>query len=133
MSLDVYLKNNSCPHCGRSDEGYWANITHNLCKMAEEAGIYEALWRPHRLKPEYDVPDEDYKAEWAFEDQCTVLANEIITPIEKGLQDLKARPDHFKQFDASNGWGTYEQFVPWVEEYLNACKLSPNAKVEVRR
>jgi hypothetical protein len=28
---------------------YNANITHNLGKMAE-AGLYEALWRPYRLK-----------------------------------------------------------------------------------
>jgi hypothetical protein len=29
---------------------YNANITHNLGKMAEKAGLYETLWRPYRLK-----------------------------------------------------------------------------------
>ena len=28
---------------------YDANITHNLGKMAGEAGIYEALWRPEEI------------------------------------------------------------------------------------
>ena len=29
---------------------YSSNITHNLGKMANEDGIYEALWRPYQLK-----------------------------------------------------------------------------------
>ena len=41
MSLDVYL---TCPCC--EETVYDANITHNLGKIAKEAGIYQALWRP---------------------------------------------------------------------------------------
>ena len=34
----------------REPEGaYSANITHNLGKMAEEAGIYKHLWRPEEI------------------------------------------------------------------------------------
>ena len=32
-----------------SDYVYSANITHNLTKMADEAGIYECLWRPEEI------------------------------------------------------------------------------------
>ena len=32
-----------------SEEVYSANITHNLGGMADEAGIYEALWRPEEV------------------------------------------------------------------------------------
>jgi hypothetical protein len=112
---------------------YSANITHNLNVMAEEAGIYEALWRPHRLQPGYDIPDGNHELEWAFEDACEITASEIIPLLEKGLADLKARPEHFKQFDSPNGWGTYVHFVPFVEEYLNACKKYPDAIVRVSR
>lgn len=35
---------------------YESNITHNLGKMADNAGIYYALWRPHRLKENYNIP-----------------------------------------------------------------------------
>ena len=40
MSLDVTLTN------ADGAEVYSANITHNLNRMAMEAGIYECLWRP---------------------------------------------------------------------------------------
>jgi hypothetical protein len=39
----------------------------------------------------------------------------------------------FKMHDAPNGWGTYEQFLPWLEEYLRACEENPDAIVMVSR
>ena len=57
MSLDVYLTRkkwisyDAGNTLAEEDETvYQANITHNLGKMAREAGIYEALWQSHRLK-----------------------------------------------------------------------------------
>ena len=111
MSLDVHIHRSKCPHCGRSDEGYWANITHNLTEMADKAGMYLALWHPERLTP-------------------NPKASDIVPIIEKGLADLKARPDYFKQFNATNGWGMYENFVPFVEKYLKELNKDLNADVE---
>ena len=122
MSLDVYLhsqekRKNQCGHCGstyeKQEELYWANITHNLSKMAEEAGIYKALWRPEEIN--------------------AIRADQIILPLTKGLALLKSDPERFKKLNAPNGWGTYEHFVPFVEEYLNACKENPYAIIEVSR
>ena len=87
------------------------NITHNLCKMAQEAGIYECLWRPNH--------DGQRKAK------------DIIKLLSAGLEMLRANPEHFKTFNASNGWGTYEQFVPFVEKVLQACEDNPDAEIEV--
>lgn len=112
---------------------YDDNITHNLGEMAAEAGIYEALWRPHRLKKEYYNPEDDYKVEYAFEDSVTTIASEIIPLLETGLADLKARPEYFKTFDSPNGWGLYKHFVPFVENYLNACKEYPDSTIIVSR
>lgn len=74
MSLDVYLErkryisyDKGKTYTEDDEQAYWANITHNLGKMADEAGIYEALWRPHRLKEGYDIPEDDHRAEWEFE------------------------------------------------------------------
>jgi hypothetical protein len=92
---------------------YTANITHNLNRMAVAAGIYDACWRPENIKAE--------------------KAKDIIPLLEAGLTHLKKRPTHFEKFNASNGWGTYEQFVPWVERYLEACRKFPEAKIEVSR
>jgi hypothetical protein len=107
MSLDVYLK------VTMPTDVYSANITHNLGPMAQEAGIYMTLWCPDEL---------------GF-----TKAEELIGTLEEGLAKLKADPEHFKKFDAENGWGTYEHFVPFVEKYLEACKDNPEADVEVSR
>ena len=107
MSLDVYLM------VTKPTEVYEANITHNLNTMADAAGIYDALWRP--------------------DENGLVKAGQLIPILEKGLADLKERPEHFKTFDSPNGWGKYIHFVPWVEKYLEACKENPDADVRVSR
>lgn len=92
---------------------YSDNITHNLTKMAKEAGLYHTLWRP--------------------EEVGHTFARDLIEPLTIGLAKLKADPEHFKKFDAPNKWGVYENFVPFVESYLKACKKHPNATVSVSR
>jgi hypothetical protein len=140
MSLDVYLKRERYISYDKgktyqedSETLYWANITHNLNVMAEKAGIYEALWRPHKLIEGYDIPESDNIAEWEFEEKNKIQAKAIIPLLEKGLEDLIARPEYFKTFDSKNGWGTYDHFVPFVAEYLKACRQYPEAIVETSR
>lgn len=136
MSLDVILYRNYLVSYDerktlepRREELYSANITHNLNKMADEAGLYEALWRPYKLKPGYDIPEDDHKAEREYEEANPVRAHEIIEIIEKGLADMKARPKHYEKFNSPNGWGLYKDFVPWIERYLEALKEFPEAQV----
>ena len=140
MSLDVYLNrkrylsyDEGKTYTEDDEQVYWANITHNLGKMADEAGVYEALWRPHRLKEGYNILESDHQAEWKFEEENKTTAKDIIPLLEKGLADLKSRPEHFEKFNSSNGWGMYEHFVPFVEKYLEACKEYPDAIIEVSR
>jgi hypothetical protein len=84
MSLDVYLiaAQTKCHHCGGTglldDDAYSANITHNLGRMAEAAGIYEYLWRP--------------------EDVGATTAKDLIEPLRKGLRRLKAAPEKYEHF-----------------------------------
>lgn len=141
MSLDVYLevkKQVPC-NCGKNhveetEEVYCANITHNLGTMADKAGIYEALWRPYRLKEGYySFYENKDEHESAFEDAAIVLAKDIIPVIEKGLEDMKKRPEYYSKFNAENGWGLYEHFIPFIENYLAACKEYPEAIVRTSR
>jgi hypothetical protein len=107
MSLDVTLRRM------QMTEVFDANITHNLNKMAQEAGIYKHLWHP---------------------DQVGISkAEQLIGPLEEGLAVLKADPTRFKAFDAPNGWGKYELFIPFVEKYLAACREYPDAEVHASR
>lgn len=107
MSLDVYLTE------VRPTEIYSANITHNLSKMADEAGIYKHLWRPDELGIK--------------------KAGELVEPLRAGLELLKSDPERFRNFDAPNGWGRYEHLVEFVSEYLGACEENRDADVRVSR
>ncbi len=121
MSLDVYLTGKTerkpcvCRECDNAHERdeaptfYSSNITHNLGRMAQEAGIYKHCWHPEELS--------------------ITKAVELIEPLRAGLKLLESDPEKFKQFDASNGWGRYIHFVPWLREYLKACEEYPEANV----
>lgn len=107
MSLDVYLTEME------SYEVYTNNITHNLNKMAAEAGIYNHLWHP--------------------EDIGIVKASQLITPLSEGLRKLLVEPERFKAFNPSNGWGDYAGLVEFVQKYIIACAEHPDANVSVSR
>lgn len=95
------------------EEVFWANITHNLGKMAKAAGIYKHLWRPEEIG--------------------ITQAKELIEPLQKGLELMRTIPATFEQYNSPNGWGLYKNFVPWIEKYLAACEEYPEARVEVSR
>lgn len=99
--------------CDVNTRVYSANITHNLGKMADAAGIYQHLWRPEELGIK--------------------TAAELIEPLQAGLDRLRDDPEAFKKHNAPNGWGLYEHFVPFVEKYLAACREHPNAVVSTWR
>ena len=102
MSLDIYLKR------VQTTTVFDANITHNLNRMANEAGIYDVLWHPEER----------------------AVAGDMIPALEAAIDRMEADPDHFRQFDAPNGWGTYDDFLPWLKRLLEACREYPDAEVE---
>ena len=120
MSLDVYLTRKY--HVSYDNKKTWeektqivfsANITHNLTEMADKAGIYYACWRPQEIGAK--------------------KAKDILPILEKGYKDMKARPEYYKQFDSPNGWGMYKHFLPWIKEYIDACKQYPDAEITADR
>lgn len=98
---------------GESEEVYSANITHNLGRMAREAGLYEALWRPDEIGLTH--------------------AEQLVAPLQEGLALLREEPGRFRQLTPPNGWGSYEALVIFVEQYLAACLKWPGAEVKVWR
>lgn len=107
MSLDVTLIET------RPVEVYAANITHNLNSMAEAAGLYQYLWRPEEVAIRY--------------------AAELIVPLHEGLARLKSNPEKFRSLNPSNGWGTYDDLIRFVEQYLEACIAHPMSRVSISR
>ncbi len=107
MSLDVYLSEM------RETTIYEMNITHNLVKMADDAGIYKYLWRPEEIG--------------------ITKAEQLINPLREGLSMLLSDPERFKKFNPENKWGSYESLVDFVRKYISACEENPNASVSVSR
>jgi hypothetical protein len=107
MSLDVTLT------ATRPTEVFTANITHNLNKMAEGAGLYTYLWRPEELGIH--------------------TASELIVPLTEGLGRLLRDKDYFITLNPSNRWGDYNGLIRFVTEYLAACVDNPDADISVSR
>jgi hypothetical protein len=107
MGLDISLQEE------RIVDVYESNITHNLTKMAREAGIYQVLWRPEEI----DI----------------TKANHLIAPLENAITDMEKRPFHYEKYNSENGWGTYADFLPWLRRLLEACKEFPDATIEASR
>lgn len=115
MSLDVYLEIevDTGGHEPHVVQMYGANITHNLGSMAREGGFYEAVWRP---------------------EECGIeTAGQLIPILEKAVVDMLSEPKRFMRHNPPNGWGSYQDFVPWLNEYLAACRQHPKAKVRAWR
>jgi len=106
MSLDVTLLLDG-------KEVYSSNITHNLGKMADAAGIYKCLWRPDENGIKY--------------------AHQIVEPLAAGVALLATHKAKFEEYDAPNGWGLWKHFLPWCADYLQACRDNPDALIEVSR
>ena len=81
--------------------------------MAKQAGIYYAVWRPEEVGIE--------------------TAKDLIPTLRAGIDLMRKNPKRFKQYDSPNGWGLYDDFLPWLERYLQACEQNPSAEVEVSR
>lgn len=101
-----------------TDVLYHDNITHNLNKMAMQIDVwnstlYEVLWRPEEI------------GIW--------LPLDLIEPLAIGIQKLLTMPDYYKKYNPKNGWGTYEQLVEFVKNYLNACINYPNTTIKISK
>lgn len=119
MSCDVSLvMDDLCPHCAGilGERTVWQDgTTHNLARMAQEAGIDYVLWRPEECDPPIRT------------------AAEVLPILRVGLELLRSDPVRFRKYDAPNGWGTYPDLVRFVEEYIKACESFPAARIEVSR
>lgn len=115
MSLDLSLESipgtSKCTcRCGhehvsvQSEIVFNSNMTHNVGNMLDAAGLYQILWHGDGL-----------------------VAGEQIGVLRRGLSAMLTDPERFKKMSASNGWGTYEQVVPWLTKVIVAFAANPTA------
>lgn len=119
MSLDITLSMIPsdpipCECCGQDTLGavevFDANITHNLGRLAMLVGIYEILW--------------------GIDNSAKTTAREITDRLMMGIIELKENPDYYRESDDTD-WGTYDQFVPWLERLFHACIEFPDAIITI--
>jgi hypothetical protein len=111
MSLDISLYYESPDEL--HNYVFDANITHNLNRMADAAGFYRHLWRGDEI----DV----------------TKAHQLIFPLKAGIAAMIERPSYFRQFEPDNKWGTYDKFLPWLANLLEACVQNPDAFIHRSR
>lgn len=111
MSLDIWLNVAACSNCERGNETVFdANITHNLVRMWQLAGVYDALYMSEGKR-----------------------ARDVLNALEGGLAYMRANPGECRQQDAPNGWGTYKDALPWLERLTEACRRYPDASIRISK
>lgn len=144
MSLDVYIKykkkervkyNDSVSLCGSTikvvpgdyeeevDE-WWANITHNMNKMAlaipvltdtgKEVTLYDYVWRPEEQEEKVDT---------------TVMYRVLV----EGIGYMVTHRKELLKLNPENGWGNYDTFLKWLVNYKEACEGHPGCEVFTSR
>lgn len=117
MSLDIsFSEELKCPDCDKvitTFEVYSTNITHNLIRMASQIGVYNCLWCP--------------------EDVGINRAKDMITTLQDGIKRMVKEPEICRSFDSPNGWGTYDDFLPWLCDILQACETYPDSIISISK
>lgn len=104
MSIDFSLMET------QPTEIFSRNATHNLNKMWKKAGIY----------------DEVYNSEGKE-------AYKVVKALKVGLQKMVENPEEYQELAPSNGWGTYEGALSFLNDIIEACENNPNAEISISK
>jgi len=74
--------------------------------MWRAAGCYDALYNSHGKK-----------------------AKEILPKLESALLWLVTNPTKAKEYNAPNGWGLYENALPWLAEVCEYFRNNPDEEI----
>lgn len=112
-------------------EEYWsANITHNMCNMANhipvsytinneeyENNLYMLVWRPEEV---------------GIGNVCN-NTDVVAQALQSGISYMILHREELLQYNPSNNWGSYDSFLPWLIEYWNKCLENPDCLIECSR
>jgi hypothetical protein len=108
MSYNLHITAPQCPHCKAPPPTWWMDPTYNLRTIFVEAFGGNG------------IRDFDGKT-----------AREILPTLERGVADMKERPDHYRSLEPPSKWGSYDGILPLLCEMLVFCREHPDAMVTV--
>jgi len=60
-----------------------------------------------------------------------VLAGACAARLDVAIRTMTGMPDHFRELEPANGWGSYDQMMPALEKLHDLLKRHPRATVRV--
>lgn len=119
MGWDASLLDNHCKLCGRGDEVYETNYTHNCNRMM--ATVLE----DHK----YTLTEPWFK--WlgkAWWDVLNGKTGEHGARVLSLLVDsIEADPQRFRPMEPDNGWGSYDSVLEVLKQMRKASRENPSA------
>ena len=107
MSIWIYLED---PTATYSNQLFERNITNNLYKMALYLGV-AGIYYP--------------------QDHNINTAKDLLPLCKNALIKLKKYPDNYKQYNASNGWGTIIHMEELLVELIEVIEMYRDANYVV--
>lgn len=103
-----------CEGCGCTGHrlGDW-NLTYNLSPMLRAAGFpgwQETVGRLAEVQP--------------------VTAKRVLPVFDAVLAELRADPDRYRAMNPENGWGSYDQAVRTLDDFVEAIRPHPDALID---
>lgn len=56
-----------------------------------------------------------------------MIGQEMISILEKGIEEMESNREEYKELNPNNGWGNYDDALKFLKDILNACKENPDA------
>lgn len=105
MSYDIRIIVNHSD--GYSSSFEVGNMTYNVAPMVVEASGVSFSW--------YDG----------------ISCAKALPLLRRTWQQMKRDPETYKRLEAWNGWGTYDQFMPYLTRLYAMVRLHPTGVIEV--
>lgn len=86
------------------------NITNNLIDFAKALNCYECIWKPQSLN--------------------ILSSSQLLPHLYEAYYKIIKYGDDYLPLLPKNGWGTKEQFLNFIDQYIETCITYPNALIE---
>ncbi len=104
MSIDFYIEE------VQPTEVFHSNMTHNVVPMWKKAGIYDSVYNSEGRR-----------------------AGDVAKELYGGFVHMKEEPEIFEKLNPSNGWGSYDTAVEFLEELISACNEHPDGVIRISK